>query len=195
MQKLGNPIPLFFDTRGYPMDGGHIYVGIINGDPEVDPVDLFWDPDLTIPAAQPLRTIGGMIVNGTVPADVFYDEDDYSMRVTDANGVLVAYSPSVYTSDSGFQPLNANLTAIAALATTTYGRALLTLANQAALQAAVGYSPFTGGTVTANIVRQAAGTHIYWADAGYTSGRHWLLATGSPDPAGFGQPGDSIDYY
>ncbi len=36
------------------------------------------------------------------------------------------------------QPLDSDLTAIAALTTTTYGRALLTLANQAALQAAAG---------------------------------------------------------
>jgi hypothetical protein len=36
------------------------------------------------------------------------------------------------------QPLDADLTAIAALTTTAYGRALLTLANQAALQAAAG---------------------------------------------------------
>lgn len=37
---------------------------------------------------------------------------------------------------AGYQPLDADLTAIAALTTTTYGRALLALADQAALQAA-----------------------------------------------------------
>lgn len=188
MQKLGNPIPLFFDTRGLPMDGGYIYVGIVDGDPETDPIDLYWDVDGTIPAAQPLRTIGGLIVNGTVPAAVFFAEDDFSMRVKDANGVLVAYSPSVYTDASGFQPLNANLTAIAALATTAYGRALLELANQAALQAAVGYAPFTGGTVTTNIVRQGAGTHWYWVDSSLTSGRVFETANGAPDPTSL--PGD-----
>jgi hypothetical protein len=188
MQKLGNPIPLFFDTRGYPMDGGHIYVGVVDGDPEVDPIDLYWDADLTIPASQPLRTIGGMIVNVTVPAAIFYAEDDFSMRVTDANGVQVGYSPSVYTNDSGFQPLNSELTAIAALSTTSFGRALLTLANQAALQSAVGYTPFTGGTVTTNIVRQAAGVHAYWADPAMTGARIYITVEGAADPTS--QPGD-----
>jgi hypothetical protein len=39
---------------------------------------------------------------------------------------------------AGKQPLDADLTAIAALTTTSYGRALLEIANQAALQAVVG---------------------------------------------------------
>lgn len=39
---------------------------------------------------------------------------------------------------AGYQPIDSDLTAIAALTTTTYGRALLTLANQAALVSAVG---------------------------------------------------------
>lgn len=59
-----------------------------------------------------------------------------------------------------FQPLDADLTAIAALSTTSYGRALLTLANAAALTAAVntftsslnGLAPASGGG-TANFLR------------------------------------------
>lgn len=41
-----------------------------------------------------------------------------------------------------FQPVDSDLTAIAALTTTAYGRALLTLADQAALQSAVGLSGY-----------------------------------------------------
>jgi hypothetical protein len=188
MQKLGNPVPLFLDTSGALMDGGRIYVGVVNGDPEADPIDLFWDKELAIPAAQPLRTIGGLIVNGTTPATVFMAEADYSMRVTDAQDVLVFYSPSVYTNTSGFQPVDSDLTAIAALATTPFGRNLLTLANQAALQAAVGYTPFTGGTVTTNIVRSEGGVHPYWADAAMTGGRVYATDEGASDPTS--QPGD-----
>jgi hypothetical protein len=188
MQKLGNPVPLFLDTTGALLDGGHIYVGIVDGDPEASPIDLFWDVALTVPASQPLRTIGGLIVNGTTPAAVFISQDDYSMRVTDAQDVLVAYSPSVYTNTSGFQPLDSDLTAIAALGTTAYGRALLTLANQAALQSAVGYTPFTGGTVITNIVRSSAGVYPYWADAAMTGGRIFSTVEGAADPTS--QPGD-----
>lgn len=45
---------------------------------------------------------------------------------------------------AGFQPIDADLTAISALSTTAYGRALLTLANQAAL---VGLLPNSGSSV------------------------------------------------
>lgn len=190
MQKLGNPVPIYFDTTGALLDGGHIYVGVVDGDPEVSPISLFWDTGLTVPASQPLRTIGGLIVNGTTPAAVFMAEDDYSLRWTDAQDVLVAYSPSVYTNTSGFQPLDSDLTAIADLITTPFGRALLTLANQAALQAAVGYAPFTGGTVTTNIVRSAAGSHLYWATNTLTSGRVFQISEGDADPSSL--PGDWV---
>lgn len=190
MQKLGNPVPFFIDTRGAPLDGGYVYVGVADADPEIDPIGVFWDKDLTIVAAQPLRTIGGLIVNGTTPADAFYAEDDFSMRVTDAGDVQVFYSASVYASDSGFQPLDSDLTAIAALGTTSFGRNLLTLANQAALAAAVGYTPFTGGTVTTNVVRSSAGTHLYWASPTLTSGRVYQITEGDADPSTL--PGDWV---
>lgn len=47
------------------------------------------------------------------------------------------------------QPLDSDLTAIAALTTTSYGRAFLALADQAALQALLGLD--TDGTLTANL--------------------------------------------
>lgn len=191
MQKLGNPVPIFLDARGALMDGGHIYVGIVDGDPETDPVDVFWDSDLTIPATQPLRTIGGLIVNGTVPALAFIDEDDYSMRVTDSLGTLVAYSPSVFTDASAFQPRSDVLDDVAALTPTSFGLDLLELADQAALVAATGVPaslPLAGGSVTGNIARTGAGTHWYWVDADLTSGRVYRTANGASDPTS--QPGD-----
>lgn len=187
MQKIGNPFPLFLDSDGLLLNGGYIYLGIKDGNPLVEPVVAYWDSALTQVADQPLRTIAGLIVNGTAPAQVFIAQDDYSQLVQDVNHAQVTYSPSVYA-DQNFQPLNDNLTAIAALATTAYGRALLTLANQPALQAAVGYSPFTGGTVTSNIVRQGAGTHWYWVDDGQSSGRVFQTASGAADPTSL--PGD-----
>lgn len=49
--------------------------------------------------------------------------------------------------DSGFQPLDSDLTAIAALSTTTFGRALLALADAAAARTALGL----GGSATLNV--------------------------------------------
>ncbi len=56
---------------------------------------------------------------------------------------------------SGLQPLDADLTAIAALTTTAYGRAFLTLANDAAFKAAIltalGLTGFTISGQTINV--------------------------------------------
>lgn len=185
MTKLSNPTPLFLDTRGYPMDGGNIYVGVADGDPETDPIDLFWDVGLTVPASQPLRTLGGYIVNVTTPSLVFCAASDFSMRVRDSNDVLVSYSPTLYTDAADFQPVDADLTTISGQANTPLGLALLTLANTAALKAATGIPdclPLAGGTMAGNIVRSGAGVHTYWIDAAMTSGRQALTASGDPDP-------------
>jgi hypothetical protein len=196
MQRLVNPFPLFIDSRGALLDAGFVYVGEANADPETDPINLFLDDDLTQPITQPLRTLGGMIVSGMNAVLVFMEEDDYSIRVTDKAGTLVAYAPSAAAAlETGpsFQPLDSDLTAIAALATTAYGRALLTLANQAALQAALGLPAalaLVGGTMTGNIVRQGAGTHLYHTDADFTSGRVFVRGPADADPTSL--PGDIL---
>lgn len=191
MTVLTNPNPVFYDGRGIPLTGGYVYVGAADADPETTPINIFWDEALSVPAEQPLRTIGGLIVNGVTPAAVFFAQTDFSLRVTDANGVLVSYSPSTFTSVDSFQPKSADLTAIASQGTTGYGRSLLLLANQAALIAAIGgnaYLANSGGSVTGNISRQGAGVFPYWSDAGMTGGRIFITAAGAPDPTS--QPGD-----
>jgi hypothetical protein len=139
--KFVNPRPLFLDGRGALLDAGYIYIGEVGTDPEVgaNQLDLFWDKAQTIPAAQPLRTLGGVIMNGSDPGFVYFSEIDFSTTIRDANAQLVDFIPTAFDlGGAAYQPLDADLTAIAALATTAYGRAFLTLANQAALQALVG---------------------------------------------------------
>lgn len=195
MQRLNNPLPLFIDTRGALLDGGYVYVGVADEDPEeeANQLDLYIDQDLTIPIEQPLRTLGGMIVSGQNHVFVYMAEADYSIRIRDQNDTLVANVPSAAVAAGGtsYQPLDSDLTAIAALATTAYGRALLTLANQAALQAAVGLAaslPLTGGTMTGNIIRTGKGVHVYHNDAAMTGGRIFVTAAGEADPTS--QAGD-----
>lgn len=197
MNKLGNPVPIFLDARGALIDGGKVYVGVANADPEVAPIVTYWDAALTVPAAQPLRTVAGVIVNGGQPGQVFVAEADYSMRLRDNGDSQVFYSPSIYANTDAFQPVDADLTAIAALSTTPFGRNLLTLADQAALVTATGLAaslPLTGGTLTGPVTRQGAGVYAYGADPAMTGMRIFNpLPIGTADPTS--QPGDIVGYY
>jgi hypothetical protein len=191
MTRLTNPQPLFLDARGSLLDAGYVYVGVANADPQAQPISVFFDVDRTIPAVQPLRTLGGVIVNGATPAQVFFVETDYSLRVLDADQQLIRYNPTAYPIGAMYQPLDSDLTAIAALGTTDYGRGLLTLASQAALRQATGIPdplPLSGGQMTGNITRQNAGVHTYWANPAMTGGREYLTVSTASDPTS--APGD-----
>lgn len=186
MQRLENPFPLFFDEHGALVDAGYIYVGVADADPEVSPVDVFWDAALTIPAAQPLRTRGGIISNAGTPALVFMAVADYSLRVRDADGNLISYIPAASGGGGvSYQPLDADLTAIAAVGTAAFGRSLLAAVSAAAAKALLGIVnslPSTGGTVTGNILRSGAGPHLYHKDGALVSGRVFLTVNTAPDP-------------
>lgn len=185
MLKVGNPTPLFFDARGLLLDGGYIYIGVANGDPETSPIPVYSDPGLTVALAQPIRTVGGMAVNGVTPVQIFVSGTDYSERVKDSTGALVSYSPSVYVVSSSFQPASSTLDALAALSTTTFGRSLLTLANLTALQTllgGLGYLPLVGGTMTGETTHQGAGVETYWNDATMTSGKQFFTDSTGTDP-------------
>lgn len=191
MTRLTNPAPLFLDARGALLDAGHIYIGAANTDPQAQPIVVFWDAGLTLVATQPLRTSGGAIVRDATPAQVFMAEPDYAMRVTDADDNLVRYEPTSFPMGSGYQPLDSDLTAIAALVTTPFGRALLQLASQGDLKDATGIPdplPLVGGQMTGNITRQSAGVHTYWANPAVTGGRLYLTVDTASDPTS--QPGD-----
>lgn len=197
MQRLINPLPQFLDSRGALLDGGSIYIGTAGQNPETSPKTVYWDSALSQVASQPLRTLGGHIINGETPAQIFLADGDYSLRIRDADGSMVANVTSVATATAGSeggddeQPQDSDLTAIAALTTTAFGRNLLTLANAAALRSAAGIPDslaLTGGTVTGNIVRAGAGVHPYFADAAMTGGRIYVTAAGASDPTS--QPGD-----
>lgn len=191
MQRLENPFPIFLDEAGALVDAGYIYVGTANADPEISPITVYWDAALSIPAAQPLRTRGGIINNNGSPALVYIGADDYSLRVRDADGNEISYTASSSaTGGTSYQPLDADLTAIAALATTVFGRSVLTAADAAGLRALAGIAaslPLTGGTMTGNILRSGAGPHLYLTD-GAPSGRVFRTVNTAADPTS--QDGD-----
>jgi hypothetical protein len=56
LTQVTGPYPIFTDLDGSPLDDGYLYIGAINDDPEQNPIQVFWDANLTIPATQPIRT-------------------------------------------------------------------------------------------------------------------------------------------
>lgn len=83
---------------------------------------------------------------------------------------------------SGYQPLDSDLTAIAALTTTAYGRGLLELANQAALQSAVGITQYTD-----EMARDALGTALVGSGVGVSvndAGDQITLSVEAPPTGG-----------
>lgn len=88
------PYPAFAGADGQPLENGYIWVGTVNLNPQVNPIAVYWDSALTIPAAQPIRTLNGYPAYQGTPAR-FYVSSDYSIQVLDSKGSVV------YTSLNG----------------------------------------------------------------------------------------------
>jgi hypothetical protein len=83
------PFPVFQDRDGQPLENGYVWLGVANLNPQVNPVIAYFDKALTIPAAQPLRTLNGYISNAGTPAQVYVDAVSFSILVQDSKGSMV----------------------------------------------------------------------------------------------------------
>ena len=92
--SISPPFPIFSDRDGSPLENGYIWVGTVNLNPQTNQIAVYWDAALTIPAAQPIRTLNGYPVYQGTPSR-FYAASDYSIQVLDSKGSLV------YTSLNG----------------------------------------------------------------------------------------------
>jgi len=92
INTVESPFPIFTDVDGSPLESGYVYIGEANQNPEVVPVTVYWDSLLIIPAAQPIRTIGGHPSRSGTAARL-YVQGDYSITVRDKNKSLVYNSP------------------------------------------------------------------------------------------------------
>lgn len=92
--------PIFTETDGQPLENGYIWIGTVNLDPQVNPINVYWDAALTQLAAQPVRTEGGYPVNNGTPARL-YVNSDYSIRVMNKNGNVVYSAPAATERYSG----------------------------------------------------------------------------------------------
>lgn len=85
--------PIFTDIDGQPLEDGYVWIGAANLDPQTNPINVYWDAALTLPAAQPIRTLAGYPANSGTPARL-YVNGDYSIRVMDKNGSVVYSAPA-----------------------------------------------------------------------------------------------------
>ena len=103
--------PIFTETDGQPLENGYIWIGTANLDPQTNPINVFWDAALTIPADQPIRTLGGYPSNSGTPARL-YVNSDYSIRVMNKNGSVVYSAPEATERFSSFVLTSIDATSI-----------------------------------------------------------------------------------
>lgn len=92
LTQLAPPYPIFTDKSGDPLDNGYLYFGEVNKNPETKPIQVYYDINLTQPAAQPLRTSNGYVMQNGSPS-LIYANDQFSVTVRDKSNALVIYSP------------------------------------------------------------------------------------------------------
>ena len=95
--QVNQPYDQFFEADGSPLDNGYIYIGTSGLNPVTNPLAVYWDVGLTIPATQPLRTMNGYIVRNGTPARPFVSPDDYSMLLKSSDGTTIWSALSAVT--------------------------------------------------------------------------------------------------
>lgn len=85
------PFPMFAGINGLPLQSGQLFFGIPDGNPETDPIVVYWDQLLTQPAAQPVRTLNGLPSRNGSPAQLYF-ANDHSVTVKDRYGRLLYYA-------------------------------------------------------------------------------------------------------
>lgn len=108
--SVSPPFPVFTDLDGEPLEDGYIFIGAVNQNPEVIQIPVFWDSALTIPAAQPIRTLGGYPSRSGTPARVYVNADDFSISVKNKNSVFI-YSSLSDTQRIPFSLITGNINA------------------------------------------------------------------------------------
>lgn len=86
--SIAAPLGNYLDTNGDALDAGFVYFGQPNLDPVTNPITVYWDAALTIPAAQPIRTLAGYASRSGARAQVYVSQA-YSMLVRNRLGVQV----------------------------------------------------------------------------------------------------------
>lgn len=83
------PYTAIADIDGSPLDAGFLFFGEYEKDPELFPVEVFWDADFTVPAAQPIRTRNGYPVRNGSPTKVYLKTAQHSIVIKNRNSAFI----------------------------------------------------------------------------------------------------------
>ena len=86
--SVQSPFPIITDIDGQPLEDGYIWIGTAGLNPIGNPISVYWDAALSVPAALPVRTRGGYPMRSGTPARLYVDSD-YSLLVQNKNGSTV----------------------------------------------------------------------------------------------------------
>ena len=89
MLQINNPFEQYFDVDGSPLNNGSIYIGIAGQNPETNPLQVYFDDSLSIPAAQPLKTSNGYLMRAGTATRIYTDQENYSITVKNSKGELI----------------------------------------------------------------------------------------------------------
>jgi len=95
--KIQSAYTKFTGNDGLPVQG-YLFIGIEYFNPEVSPKTVYYNPDLTLPIAQPVPILNGYATRLGTPINL-YTDSAYSLLLKDSAGRVVFSEPSV-TQDS-----------------------------------------------------------------------------------------------
>ena len=87
--SVSEPFPTFHDRDGQPLDGGFLYFGTAGLPAVSNPIPVYVDAALTIPVAQPVRTLNGFPQYAGAACRLYVNADDFSVTVNDSDNTLV----------------------------------------------------------------------------------------------------------
>ena len=175
LYPVTSPIKLYTDKDGKPLEGGYVYFGTANQNPETNTIQMYWDSPGLIPAAQPLRTVDGYITRQGSPANI-YATGDFSVTVRDASGALVMTSPT--SVDLQLALSIAGSSSAAAIPLADAGGYYTTKNVEAAFQQIAGTQFVTYAMLATAVQALLHPTGVALDYVGTTAPTGWVLASG-----------------